>query len=320
MAKLTLQGGVWTAFASFVLAGLGGITVADPWTWPWYLGWASLVAAVALLLWGVRIGGRSIGGHLLRRGPPNLYLSNTPSPEGARVKSLWVEWSPRTLHLSVRGDLPFSQWPPPTPTEEYLSFDVLNAGPEDVRHVVVEWSLPGVDLGVLLLRENMLFGDCLDSIQGDRLRLISEAENRAANMTASSRVNAFPIPLIKAGDTARIQSPDAFTNAYGICALAVAKQVMRSVARHAPDLSLRAVVRYMESMLAPMTDALLTIEYSCGDQRRRQKFAVTGLVSGQGPPFSKIPQEDGSYAVEPGAIATSVTFLEVIPDGHPRQR
>lgn len=55
MSKVTLSGGVWSGFLSFVLAGLGGITVASAWTWPWYLGWASIVTGVTLFAWGVRI-------------------------------------------------------------------------------------------------------------------------------------------------------------------------------------------------------------------------------------------------------------------------
>lgn len=57
MGIVRIHGGVFTGVASALLAGAGGIVVAEQWTWPWYLGWASIALGAGLLLWGIRVRG-----------------------------------------------------------------------------------------------------------------------------------------------------------------------------------------------------------------------------------------------------------------------
>lgn len=57
MAMLALKGGTWTGGLSFVLAGVGGLVAADPWTPVWDVGLASTAFGVLLLMWGFRING-----------------------------------------------------------------------------------------------------------------------------------------------------------------------------------------------------------------------------------------------------------------------
>lgn len=56
--RLGLHTGVWTSAVGLGTAGAGGVAVAPAWSAAWIIGWISIVAGVALFLWGVKINDR----------------------------------------------------------------------------------------------------------------------------------------------------------------------------------------------------------------------------------------------------------------------
>ena len=56
MAIVTFERGVpGTAFGLF---GTGALVVAQPWSWPWLVGWGLIAVSVSMLAWGLRIRGK----------------------------------------------------------------------------------------------------------------------------------------------------------------------------------------------------------------------------------------------------------------------
>jgi hypothetical protein len=309
MAKVTLQAGVWSGSAAFVLTGVGGIVAATPWTWPWWLGWASFAVGVGLLFWGISFHGKPWWKAAFRRGPPPpIYLALPPHDNASLGTMYLMRWEPELLNVEFSADGPYDQWPPPPPKETHLRFTLFNAGPDDARQVEITWSLD-VDL-MMLIHETKVFGNCLHSVEAGRLRLVRP--DRAATIPIPTAIQTLPIPIVKAGETIPIAAPDAFTNAFTVCALARAKHHHETSVL--PNL-LDTVnhLKYLENSSIPLDRPTIRIQYVAGDRRYRHRFSLVCGVSGGNAPVSRKPRDDGSYASVENGVQAVIYNATVIP-------
>lgn len=243
---------------------------------------------------------------------PLLYLSNTiftDFPNDPDYKVIGVEWNPEDFDLDFRGDLPHATWPPLETKENTLSFNMLNSGPEDARHIEATWELP-IDLTALLGASN-IFGECLDSVEPNIVRLFSEKQAR--NIVVMPVVTAPPIPLVSVGQNMVLRAPEHFTNALMIAALVRAKQHVDAYIMPA-DLGLRVMSKHMEQSQTRMDEMRLRLSYVRGDRSCVQSFRIGGWVWRAQEPISRKPKEGTTYDHVKGGVAATIHSLWIQPD------
>lgn len=124
--------------------------------------------------------------------------------------------------------------------------------------------------------------------------------------------------MIAAGHTVLIQSPEAFTNAYSVCAIVLGQRIAKTAPPHPLNVDIRSVVRHMDRMVGPMSEAKVAIDYVCGESRRREVFVILGCVRAAGVAFSSKPRDDGSYEAEKDSIAVGIDYVEIISGEYSR--
>lgn len=307
MAKLTLQGGVYTAVASLVFTGGGTAAVTTAWTLPWYLGWLSIAVGVGLLVWGIRWRGRPWWKSVFRRSSvPSLYLSAPPGKSGSLGTMYILKWDPEMLEISFNGDGPFSEWPPPEPIERSMIFNLLNVG-SDARHIEITFCLDA-DLATLI-QESKLFGDSLHSFDNGALRLI--APNRGSSQAVLTEVASGPIPIIKTGDQVKVAAPAAFTRAFSIYALAKAKQ--HHEVEVVPTLNdTLDHLKYLETSQVALQGVSARVRYVSEDQRYTHTFDIFGWLSGGSKATSVKQNDEGAYYTIEGSVQAGIYNVTVI--------
>lgn len=222
--------------------------------------------------------------------PPTLYMRNTDAKSPHFPDKMFrIEWVENTLSLSFRGEGSdgISKAPILEPT---LTFELLNAGDETVRHVVARWRLPDVDPH----EDVALLGSNVRSFDGRQLKMQNE-KGSASILTVSLTAESEPIPAIPSGGTAVLKAPTAFTTAYSIRALGRAK---RQSDKHNPE---QDTLKLLEQWGEPMDRAFVELSYAKSGQMCRHSFVIVGRVWGGSPPL------DQSYDTRTGQVVLEHT-------------
>lgn len=300
---------------AFIAQGLGYGSpprhfISDAWGHPWVI----LLAFVAVFALGVAVssGIERLYGRFRARpptGPQPLYLSVTPPPpNGLKRKFVLVVWDPTTAMLEYRGDGPFVGWPPTPPHEHEITMNLFNAGPDDVRHIEVSWSLPGSDLDALV-KESDLFGDCLVSFGDGRLRL--QRNQGGSSSPILEKLDAFPmLPLLRSGETLQITAPTGVTLAWTVAVLATLK------IKCPPDagaLIAGGMLEFIEN-LERVPDLRVDLNYFVGGEKHHQGFVMVGWgrPAGSGSCMSRTPNAEGTYNQIPDGVTGMIEGVQVI--------
>lgn len=204
-----------------------------------------------------------------RRLPPTIYLRNIPLKSPYHPDKMFrIKWLEKDVSLTFRGE--GSDGLTETPVQEpNITFDLLNAGDEPVRHVVARWRLLNVDL----TEDVPLLGANVVSYENGVLKL--KSDTCGSIKPVALEVESPPVPIVPSGSTISLQAPPAFTAAYCIRALARAKRQAMQGKNVSHDM-LTLLERWGEAM------DILRIELSYAKRGVicRHAFVVSGRVWG----------------------------------------
>ena len=277
----------------------GGLLVSAPvYSFVWWVGSILLTIGILMLVWGIRIGGEPWWRRIVKRSlPPTVYLRNTaPRPDRLVDKAFGIKWIERTLTLTFRGEdyQSINEAPIVEPT---LTFELFNAGDENVRHIVARWRFPEVDL----TEDVALLGKYVRSFENGRLKMQNDSGS-ASIQPVTTDAESEPIPVLAAGGATELRAPNAFTAAYSIRALGRAKRQL--VRQNGADLT--DPLTALEQWTEPMDRAYVDLNYVEGGQPRKHTFMILGRVWGGGQPHVRPddPKEGNmAYIHTPGIFA-----------------
>jgi hypothetical protein len=298
--RLSLHEGVWSSAIAFLIAGVGVLTAVTA-TQPsvLYFAYTQIALGISMFGWGIRWDGqpwwrpalqRIIDGKL----PPTLYLRNTDITALPGQKVFEIRWIEETVDLSFRGE-GYGNMHTPQICERNLTFEVLNAG-DEIRHLVACWRLPNVDLDDMV----KVLGPNVQSFKDRKLSL--KGKSCATIYYASTNIEGPTLPFIGKGASVPLESPNQFTNAYSICALALARRKFEKDRGS----NLTDPIEILEKWKIQMPTAFIDVSYVQGNRRCKQSFAVWAELWGGAMPHVQQKNQKTrvlEYALAPGIIA-----------------
>jgi hypothetical protein len=238
--------------------------------------------------------------------PPTLYLRNTTVTDFPGSKLFGIQWIEGTVELVFRGEGHGNLGSTKPPREKNITFELLNASEHAVRHVEARWRIEDVDLNELV----QTLGPNVRSFDGSKLKLGSK--DRATICYLSADMVGPAIPVIDHGVSVQIEAPDAFTNAYCLCALQLAKAHHD---KHCQTTVMVEPLEVLENWKIPMTTALVEVSYTQGSKRRTERFEIRAEVWGGTPPLVHKKNNAGGldWVMAPGitAVVDHVTPLHL---------
>lgn len=281
----------------FGLMGAFAATFFPKWVQAVLFGLGALCVLWSLGALGVRYHLRR---RLERQVPPTVYLRNTGAISVFGDKMWGIKWIEATLNLTFRGE--GANLMDDTPVKEKnISFELFNAGDEPVRHVVVRWHLPAVDMSEMV----KVLGTPLREFDGDILKL--SANGNGSIHPIRTEIADPPIEVIDGRGKLEIAAHRAFTEAFSICALARARE-------HHEKVVLPAVssvpeggdpMDHLVKWKRPMDRFFIELSYFKNERQCRHSFEVLSYVWGGGQPYAHEPTEEtpNLYVPKPGAVA-----------------
>jgi len=283
---------------------------------PWFWGVVMIIIAlyVFFVVWTRREPTVKLDTASLRQptGPDQLYLFKNQTYNDTARKSYLVVWSPSEYFVPIFTDYDSRSrsWPPAEPAEKRLTVYLYNPGPDDLRHLKIQWDLGDLDVENRI-RNTGLFEGYIDKLIDVRVELYNEAVGWIGRPFSTQEME--EIPLIKAGDTLAIQAPEAINWAFAFYALTESKRIS---ATSLPDLtgSLRDNIIAMQSDTIPFEPIIVSIEYVGEDLvKRTQAFGLTGEIRGRVATISQKagPDDGNTYSAAPGGITAAIDHIEI---------
>lgn len=252
----------------------------------------------------------------LKSQPPlkasQLYLLKNPTPYDDSEKAYLIVWSPGEYFTLAFSDYESRsrQWPPEESQEKCLTFHLFNPGPNDLRHVRMQWDF-SVDIPSLV-RSSGLFDGYIETLNADRIELMNEPVGWIGRPLASR--DEMVVPLLKAGETLAVQAPEGVNWAFAIYALAEAKRIS---ATPPPDLgsSLRNAVMAHQRDTIHIEPIIISLAYEEDDATpRTQSFGIVGNLVGRVGTMSAKPDPgtNDHYSPAPGGITAWIDHIEIV--------
>lgn len=247
---------------------------------------------------------------------PQLYLYATPPGEEVDPwKTYMVSWEPNDclgMTLTTHGIPNIGVKAKQAPEERSLVLHLLNAGPSDVRHVEVEWSMPDFDV-VSSIHKTKVFGECVAKLNAHEIEWSSGQQGAARPLANPQSVK---IPLIKANEVARLTSPEPFTGVFMASCLIVAREILsQPLEAKAFDpkekVSPFDVLRHHER---PMPRVQIQVKYTLDDGSEvKQTFVLHGIAR-QFAYLRKASKSENRYDHMPDGLGVGVLNLTVVEE------
>ena len=282
--------------------------MSDPWVG------LAVVAVLAAYLVGIiwtdqpREDSRSLAPKLI---PDQLYLLKNSSLLDNIQKSYLIVWSPGEYFTIIFSDYESRarQWPPGEPQEKFLTFHLFNPGPDDIRHVRMQWDL-SVNIPDLV-RFSGLFEGFIEKLNDDRIELLNEGVGWIGRPLAISEETI--VPLLRARDTVEVQAPEALNYAFAIYALAEAKRISATPLPETGGSTRNSVLAFQQDTIH-LEPLIISIAYEAEEGLRNQSFGIIGDLRGMVGTMSSKPDHGTTdhYSPEPGGITAWLDHIEVV--------
>lgn len=246
-------------------------------------------------------------------GPDQLYLFNNPSHDDSTEKAYLIVWSPTENFAITFSDYDSRarQWPPGPPKEKRLTFHLFNAGPEDLRHIEIEWDIGDFDIEEIV-RETGLFEGFIEYMSPHKIQLLNEGVGWVERPLVTTETQT--IPLLRAGATAAIKAPDAVNYCFSVFALAKAKRMIEAP-RQGPTTSMREAVLALQSETVGMEPVILSLDFvGNGSTKHSQSFGIAGDFRGNGHTMSEKPDSGSKnhYSTVDGGITAWIDRIQIL--------
>jgi hypothetical protein len=312
--------------------GGGGLAVAAVWekardwiasevTWAWlqmsnpwiaFFVIVAVVAYVGAILWTGQERKPTVSLSAPPIGPDQLYLFKNPAYDDLTRKSYLIVWSPIEYFSLVFADYDSRSrsWPPSEPVEKCLTFYLHNPGPDDLRHLKIEWDLGDLDIEGRI-RSTGLFDGYIDKLIDVRLELYNEGVGWIGRPFNTREL--VEIPLVKAGETLAMKAPEAINWGFALYALTEAKRISATPVAKATG-SLRDWLIAIQADIVPFEPIIVTIGYVGEDMiPRTQTFGVTGEIMGRVATPSQKPDvgTENTYSTSPDGITAAIDHIQI---------